>query len=127
VRELASRSAKAANEIKALISASTAQVTNGVTLVNRTGAVLTEIEQQARGVTALIGDIVSTANEQVVVISEIKASVTSLDQATQKNAAMAAETTSACRALGDEAHTLEDIVNRFQVDAKLARAPRKAA
>jgi methyl-accepting chemotaxis protein len=127
VRELASRSAKAANEIKTLISASTAQVTNGVTLVNRTGSALTEIEEQVRGVTTLIGDIVSTASEQAVAISEINASVTSLDQATQKNAAMAVETTSACRALGGEAHTLEDIVNRFRLDQVTSRRPSKAA
>ena len=127
VRELASRSAKAANEIKALISSSTAQVTNGVTLVNRTGAALSEIEEQVRGVTTLIGDIVSTAGEQAVAISEINASVTSLDQATQKNAAMAVETTSACRALSGEAHTLEDIVNRFRLDQGAGRRPGKAA
>jgi methyl-accepting chemotaxis protein len=125
VRELAQRSAKAANEIKALISTSTAHVTNGVTLVNRTGAALAEIEGQVGKVTSLLGDIVSKANEQAVAISEINASVIALDHATQKNASMAAETTSACRALGSEAQRLEEVVSRFEASPgqpKIAKA-----
>lgn len=125
VRELASRSAKAAKEIKTLISASSAQVENGVALVNRTGSALSEIEQQVRKVTEVIGDIVSASGEQAAAIGEINASVNSLDQATQQNAAMAAETTSACRTLGSETHALEAVVKRFRLDQVTER--RRAA
>jgi methyl-accepting chemotaxis protein len=127
VRELASRSATAAKEIKALISASSTQVENGVALVNRTGSALSEIEQQVRKVTALIGDIVSASGEQSAAIGEISASVTSLDQATQQNAAMAVETTSACRTLGSETHALEAVVKRFQLDQVSERRQNRAA
>ncbi len=50
VRELAMRSANAAKEIRALISTSSAQVSTGVELVNRTGKALLEIEGQVEQV-----------------------------------------------------------------------------
>jgi methyl-accepting chemotaxis protein len=127
VRELASRSATAAKEIKALISASSTQVENGVALVNRTGSALSEIEQQVRKVTGLIGDIVSASGEQSAAIGEISASVTSLDQATQQNAAMAVETTSACRTLGGETNALEAVVQRFRLADVATRRRFRAA
>jgi methyl-accepting chemotaxis protein len=127
VRELASRSAKAAKEIKTLISASSAQVANGVSLVNRTGSALTEIEAQVGKVTGLIGEIVSASSEQAAAIGEINKSVNTLDQATQQNTAMAAETTTACRALSDETQALEAVVSRFQLDPVTARRQNRAA
>lgn len=75
----------------------------------------------------LIGDIVLTTDKRAAVVSEINASVTSLDQATQKNATMAVETTAACRVLATEAHTLEGIVSRFRLDQVTARRLTKAA
>ena len=127
VRELASRSAKAAKEIKALISASSAQVASGVSLVNRTGTVLNEIDAQVQKVTGLIGDMVVAAAEQAAAIDGINASVNSLDRATQQNAAMAVETTSACRALSAEMQGLEGVVGRFQLDRITARRLGRAA
>ncbi|MDB5525988.1 MAG: mcpR [Rhizobium sp.] len=116
VRDLASRSAKAASEIKSLVSASSVQVASGVSLVNRTGEVISEIDEQVQSVSALIGDIVSASIGQAAAIGEISASVNSLDQATQQNAAMATETTSACRTLGVQTQALESVVRRFRLD-----------
>ncbi len=117
VRELAMRSANAAKEIRALISTSSSQVSTGVQLVNRTGKALLEIEGQVEQVAGLIARIVSVSSEQAVAIGEINASVNALDQVTQRNAAMAVETASACRALGSQTQTLEGVVSRFQIDA----------
>ncbi|MBY5521444.1 methyl-accepting chemotaxis protein [Rhizobium leguminosarum] len=128
VRELALRSANAAKEIRALISTSSSQVSTGVQLVNRTGKALLEIEGQVEQVAGLIAHIVSVSSEQAVAIGEINASVNALDQVTQRNAAMAVETASACRALGSQTQTLEGVVNRFQIDATATGSkPRKAA
>jgi methyl-accepting chemotaxis protein len=114
VRELASRSANAAKEIKALISASASQVSSGVALVNRTGDALSEIEGHVKKVTVLIGDIVTASAEQATAIAEISSSVNRMDQVTQQNAAMAEETNAACRALNDESNQLDQIVRRFR-------------
>ncbi|MBX5150985.1 HAMP domain-containing protein [Rhizobium lentis] len=117
VRELALRSANAAKEIRSLISTSSSQVSTGVELVNRTGKALMEIEGQVEQVAGLIARIVSVSSEQAVAIGEINASVNALDEVTQRNAAMAAETVSACRALGGQTQTLEGVVGRFQINA----------
>ncbi|MDB5554721.1 MAG: mcpR [Rhizobium sp.] len=115
VRELASRSANAAKEIKVLISASSDQVSTGVALVNRTGTALSEIEGQVARVTGLIGAIVTAAQEQSTAIGEINASVSTMDAVTQQNAAMAEETNSACQGLNEQAQALEQIIERFRV------------
>ncbi|ARM15558.1 MULTISPECIES: methyl-accepting chemotaxis protein [Rhizobium] len=128
VRELALRSANAAKEIRSLISTSSSQVSTGVELVNRTGKALMEIEGQVEQVAGLIARIVSVSSEQAVAIGEINASVNALDEVTQRNAAMAVETVSACRALGGQTQTLEGVVSRFQIDAAVAgsRSPKAA-
>ncbi|QLF71029.1 HAMP domain-containing protein [Peteryoungia desertarenae] len=115
VRELAQRSATAAKEIKTLVTTSSSQVSNGVALVNQTGKALMEIEAQILKVTDLIGEIVTASREQSTAISEINSSVNHMDRVTQENAAMAELTTTACRALNDEAHTLDGIVLRFDL------------
>ncbi|MBY4628202.1 methyl-accepting chemotaxis protein [Rhizobium croatiense] len=128
VRELALRSANAAKEIRFLISTSSSEVSTGVELVNRTGKALMEIEGQVEQVAGLIARIVSVSSEQALAIGEINASVHALDEVTQRNAAMAAETVSACRALGGQTQTLEGVVSRFQIDAAAAgsRSPKAA-
>ena len=115
VRELAQRSASAAKEIKTLITTSSTQVRNGVALVGDTGKALSEIEEQVMQVTDLIGEIVTASNEQATAITDINRSINHMDRVTQENAAMAEETTAACRALDNEAATLESVVQRFQV------------
>jgi methyl-accepting chemotaxis protein len=128
VRELASRSANAAKEIKGLVSASSSQVASGVSLVNRTGTALADIQDQVKKVADLIGEIVSASAEQATAIGEINASVKAMDQVTQQNATMATETTEACRSLSAETSALEDVVGRFQLGAAgKPEAPRAAA
>ncbi|MDH4442436.1 MAG: methyl-accepting chemotaxis protein [Rhizobium sp.] len=115
VRELAQRSASAAKEIKTLVTTSSSHVSNGVALVNQTGKALLEIEGQVLKVTDLIEEIVTSSKEQSTAISEINTSVNHMDRVTQENAAMAEQTTAACRALNDEAHTLDSVVTRFKI------------
>ncbi|MCJ8238526.1 methyl-accepting chemotaxis protein [Peteryoungia algae] len=134
VRELAQRSASAAKEIKTLVTTSSSHVSNGVSLVNQTGTALIEIEGQVLKVTDLIGEIVTASKEQSIAISEINSSVNQMDRVTQENAAMAEQTTAACRALSDEAQSLDGVVVRFKLghgsDAnqyRQANAPRPLA
>jgi methyl-accepting chemotaxis protein len=117
VRELASRSANAAREIKTLVTESSEQVGSGVALVNRTGDALTDIEAKVQHVGQLIDAVVTSSIEQSSAIGEINTSVHSLDEVTQRNSAMAMETNAACRALNVQVHTLEEIVLRFRTEA----------
>jgi len=127
VRELAQRSAQAAKEIKALISASSAQVQEGVSLVGETGSALTRISEQILSVNKLIQDISASAREQSSGLQEINVAVNNMDQVTQQNAAMVEETTAAANLLNDEAHTLRDMVMRFSVSNSGEASHRRAA
>ncbi|WP_331376724.1 methyl-accepting chemotaxis protein [Sinorhizobium chiapasense] len=115
VRELAGRSASAAKEIKMLIEASTREVAGGVELVNQTGEALIGIVGHVQQVTDLIGAIVAAATEQSAALSEIDAALHTMDEMTQRNAAMAEETNAACRELSGEAGDLNRMAGRFQV------------
>jgi methyl-accepting chemotaxis protein len=115
VRELAQRSANAAKEIKALISASERQVRDGVTLVGQTGEALQAIAGQVLQINSLINMISVSANEQAGGLKEMNAAMQQMDQVTQQNAAMVEETTAASMALNDEALSLRSLVARFQV------------
>ena len=127
VRELAQRSAQAAKEIKALISASSTQVQEGVALVGETGSALTRISAQVLSVNKLIQDISASAREQSAGLQEINVAVNNMDQVTQQNAAMVEETTAAANLLNDEAHGLRDMVMRFTVSRAGETSRRRAA
>lgn len=86
VRALAQRSADAAKDIKELITASSRQVAEGVTLVGETGDLLRKI--------------VTNVGE--------------MDQMTQENAAMVEQSTAAARSLRDEANELTSLVASFR-------------
>ena len=116
VRDLASRSASAAKDIKALIQASSDHVSMGVQLVNSTGASLDDIHHQVMKVGDLIEDIATASREQASAIAGVNASVNEMDHVTQQNAAMAEETSNACAGLNEEAGSLENAVGQFVVD-----------
>ena len=89
VRALAQRSAEAAKEIKGLISASTAQVGQGVSLVDETGKALERIVAQVSEITTAVTDIAASAQEQATGLQQVNTAVNQMDQVTQQNAAMA--------------------------------------
>ncbi|RKE77432.1 methyl-accepting chemotaxis protein [Rhizobium sp. AG855] len=115
VRELAQRSAQAAREIKALISASNDQVGQGVTLVAETGESLDRIAEQVQAIDSLMQQISRATGEQASGLREINTAVNHMDQATQQNAAMVEETTAASAVLNGEANTLSQMISRFVV------------
>jgi len=115
VRALAQRSAEAAKEIKALISASAAQVTTGVDLVGRTGKALHNIAERIGGIDRLVHEISASTQEQATGLGQINEAVNHMDQVTQQNAAMVEQTTAASHALANEAEDLAALVQRFKV------------
>ena len=115
VRALAQRSAEAAKEIKTLISASTGQVKDGVSLVGQTGQALTAIVGRVSEINALMAEINASAQEQATALSEVNTAVNQMDQMTQQNAAMVEESTAASHNLTQEAGELARLVGRFEV------------
>jgi len=128
VRALAQRSAQAAKEIKALISASSVQVGSGVRLVGETGAALSALFEQVEAVDQLVGEIAASAVEQATGLNEVNAAINQMDQVTQQNAAMVEQSTAATHALKLEAEELQRLMADFRTgEGGYQRPPERAA
>ncbi len=114
VGALAQRASTAAKEIKTLISTSSQQVERGVDRVKQAGAALQQIAQRVTHISSLTTNISTGASEQATGLNEINIGVTQLDQATQKNAAMAEEASAASHLLASGAKDLAALVARFK-------------
>ncbi len=125
VRALAQRSADAAKEIKALITASGTEVENGVRLVGETGKALERIVGQVARLNQVIVEIAGSAQEQAMRLNEVNEAVSQMDVVTQQNAAMVEQANAACHALTGEAEELARLVGQFQIGR--TEAPRPAA
>jgi len=115
VRALAQRSAEAAKEIKALISASSDQVAQGVDLVGETGRALARIAEQVAQINGVVSEIAASAQEQATGLHQVNAAVNQMDQVTQQNAAMVEEATAAAHSLREETDALSDLIAQFRV------------
>jgi methyl-accepting chemotaxis protein len=115
VRALAQRSAEAAREIKALILTSSEHVKEGVELVDKTGSALKRIVDQVATISALVGEIAASAQEQSVALAEVNSAVNQMDQVTQQNAAMVEQSTAASHALTTESKELVRLIERFKL------------
>jgi len=113
VRALAQRSADAAKDIKELITASTASVSDGVALVDETGSVLLQIGDRVAAVNSRIAEISASVQAQASRLQQVNLAVGEMDKMTQQNAAMVEESTAAARSLADEANDLATVVQRF--------------
>ncbi|PWC44263.1 methyl-accepting chemotaxis protein [Azospirillum sp. TSO22-1] len=127
VRNLAQRSAQASKEIKSLILDSDGQVKDGVELVAKAGDALGGIVKGVHEVAALISEMASASSEQATALDEINATVASMDEMTQKNAALVEETTAAAQAMSGQASDLKALVGFFKLDRRtMAAAPAPA-
>jgi methyl-accepting chemotaxis protein len=115
VRNLAGRSATAAKEIKDLIRDSGDKVRAGTELVNQSGGMLDEIVDAVQRVNGIISEIASSSREQSIGIEQVNQAVTSMDEVTQQNAALAEETSAASSSMSDKARDLNELVTRFRV------------
>ena len=120
VRALAQRSAEAAKEIKALISASSQQVGAGVALVGQTGEALQRIVGRVAEIDGLVAEISASAQEQATGLQQVNTAVNQMDQVTQQNAAMVEESTAASHSLAQEADVLAASVARFRIGGAVA-------
>jgi methyl-accepting chemotaxis protein len=116
VRSLAGRSADAAKEIKALISASVERVEHGSALVDHAGVTMTEVVNSIKRVTDLMGEISAANNEQSTDVSEVAEVVMQMDQTTQQNAALVEQMAAAASSLRSQAQELVQTVAVFKLN-----------
>jgi methyl-accepting chemotaxis protein len=123
VRSLAQRSSQAAKDIKDLITNSSGQVQEGVELVNKAGASLTEIVSSIKKVAEIVSEIASASAEQSSGLEQVNGALTQMDEATQQNSALVEENAAAAKALERQSQAMDERVSFFRLDdAQDARA-----
>ena len=115
VRTLASRSAQAAKEIKALIDNSTHSVGMGSQQVSDAGKTMKEIVAAVTRVTDIMGEIASASEEQSRGIEQVSLAVSQMDSVTQQNAALVEESAAAAASLEQQAEQLRLAVAAFRI------------
>ena len=117
VRNLAQRSAAAAQEIKSLIGNSVERVDVGARLVNEAGSTMEEIVTSVKRVTDIMAEISHASQEQTAGIEQVNQAIGQMDEATQQNSALVEQATAASAALNDEAAALAQVVGVFKLAA----------
>ncbi|MCM2971640.1 methyl-accepting chemotaxis protein [Larsenimonas suaedae] len=115
VRNLASRSASASKDIRALIDTSSDRVKVGTDMVEKAGKTMGEITESIRQVNQLITDISQASREQSDGLEQMRQAVVSIDQATQQNAAMAEETVAASSSMSEQVDELNYAMSIFHI------------
>ena len=91
VRNLASRSAEAAKEIKTIVENATKKANDGKNIANSMIEGYIKLNQNIQYTTNLISDIQNASKEQLLGIEQINDAVTQLDRQTQQNAQVASQ------------------------------------
>ena len=115
VRSLAGRSAEAAREIKALITAIVQRVEQGTVLVDQAGAAMAEVVSSIRHVTEIMGEISTASTAQSEGVSQLGVAIHLMDQMTQQNAVLVDVMSEAAGNLKLQADALVSTVSVFKL------------
>jgi methyl-accepting chemotaxis protein len=115
VRSLAHRADAAAKEVRQLIEASAAQVSEGSALVGQAGGTMEEIVGGIQRVTVIVGEIAAASREQEMGIDQVNQAIGTIDSATQQNAALVEQAAAAAGALQEQAARLAEAVKIFRL------------
>jgi methyl-accepting chemotaxis protein len=115
VRDLAQRSATAANEIKQLIQDSVGKVEEGMRLVGESGQGLGAIVAAVKQVNQIVAEIAAASRDQSIGIGQVNTAISQMDAMTQQNAAMVEQTATASQTMGNMATQLTELVQYFRV------------
>lgn len=123
VRNLAGRSAGAAQEIRGLIDGSNREVSAGAGLVTKAETAIAEVAEAARSVTHIMHEISAASEEQSHGIAQVNQAVAEMDQGTQSNAARVQETARAAVSLETQARLLALSVEAFRLNKQGEHPP----
>ena len=111
VRNLAQRSATAAQNTTELIEGTVSRIGNGAEIVTILESSFKEIEQSSAKVAQLVGEITAGNNEQAIGVEEINKAIAEVDREAQQGAATSEETASLSAELSAQADSLRDQVS----------------
>jgi len=113
VRNLAMRAAEAAKNTSNLIEENIKNIQEGSDLVINTDEAFSQVEDSAKKVAELIGEIAAASREQTQGIGQINKATDEMDTVTQQVAANAEETAAASEELSAQAETMHGIVEQL--------------
>jgi methyl-accepting chemotaxis protein len=122
VRSLAGMAGNTASEIKALIEETAHTVTAGVKMVGETASAFEQIDARAEETAGAVFRLTNETEAQASTIEEIRSAVTSLDDVTQRNAAMVDTCSTMAGTLGERASDLRDLADAFVEDSGMGIA-----
>ncbi len=115
VRNLAARSAKAAQETAALIEGSVQKGENGTEIANRTAKALEEIVNGIGKTSDLVAEIAASSKDQAEGLSQVNDGLSQVDQVVQRNTAGAEESASAAEELSSQSAYLRQLIAQFRL------------
>lgn len=127
VRNLAQRSATAAQQSNELIQNSVQKVRAGTAFVNETGAALTEIVESVAKVGDIVAHIASASSEQSSGIEQVNQAVSQMDDITQQNAALAEQAAAGSIAMSEQSTNMTQLLSFFKVNLKGTSATARPA
>jgi methyl-accepting chemotaxis protein len=127
VRGLAQRCAQAAKEIKSLIDESSRQVAQGGELAQQARTSMQETVAGVRRVADIMDEVIAASQEQTSGIQQVNQAVVHMDNVTQQNATLAAETADNVKRVEDEARRLSDLTGGFKLSSEAARSIHRAS
>ena len=113
VRTLASRSASAAHDIRALIDMSVSHSKEGGDIVKAAAERMQEIRHSVTQVSDVIAEIAAGAREQTTGIQQVNTAVAEMDMMTQQNAAMVSQSANLAASMRDNARGLDRLMSEF--------------
>lgn len=118
VRNLAKRSADAAQEINALLNQSLKNVDDGARLVEDAGKTMEEIVTSVTHVSDIMQEITQASEEQNTGVGQISTAVNEMDLATHQNAMLVEESSQIVLSMNQRARQLAETVAVFRLDAQ---------
>lgn len=115
VRQLAARSAEAAQRSTRLIQESNARTVKGMELTDETAQALEAIVQGAAQVSQLVDEIASASSQQASGIEQVGLAIEQIDQVVHHNSSNSEQSTQAAQELTQQAQQMIVQVGRFTV------------
>ncbi len=119
VRNLAARSAKAAQETTALIEGSVEKTDNGAHIADQTAAALSEIVDGVTKVSDLVAEIAAASHEQSLGIEQVNAGLHQLEDVNQQATSTSEESAAIAEELSSQTETLQQMLSRFNLGQNL--------
>ena len=118
VRNLASRSAEAAKEIKSIVEEATKKANEGKDIANEMIQGYKSLNDSINSTINLISDVEMSSKEQLSGIEQINDAVNQLDQQTQQNAAISTQTNDIAMNLDEVAKLIVEDANQKEFEGK---------